>query len=263
LEEKTLFSPIKQKRISEEIAEQLKALIFEGRLQPGESLPPERELAKSLNVSRVSLREALNTLQGMGLIEIQQGNRTFVRPITTRSIYDPLVSFCKESSLNILKVFEIRKYLEVGSIALAAQRASENEIKEIGKLLKGMEEDLKHDRLGAKTDMDFHYVITKATHNEAYIHTMQTIYDLLQEELRLAWGGVFEKQERRQALFEQHRNIFTAIKERSPEKGIQAAIEHMNYVEENWQVTMSGKNRSVSKRGEHGRNKSSNRRPRV
>ena len=66
-----LYKPIKTKRIPEEIVEQIKALIFKGNLKPGEALPPERTLAKSLNVSRVSLREALNTLQGMGLLEIQ------------------------------------------------------------------------------------------------------------------------------------------------------------------------------------------------
>ena len=101
----TRYSPIKPRKISDEIVEQIKSLILEGGLKPGESLPPERALAKSLNVSRVSLREALNTLQAMGLLEIQQGNRTCVRPITTRSIHDPLVSFAKRSPENIMKVF--------------------------------------------------------------------------------------------------------------------------------------------------------------
>ena len=101
-----IFAPIKQKKISEEIADQLKSLIYQGQLKPGQRLPPERDLAKSLGVSRVSLREALNTLQGMGLLEIQQGNRTFVRPITTLSVYDPLVSFSKGSPANMMQVFE-------------------------------------------------------------------------------------------------------------------------------------------------------------
>lgn len=229
-----IFVPLKPKRISEEIVRQLRTLIFEGKLQPGEKLPPERELAKSLHVSRVSLREALNTLQGLGLIEIQQGNRTFVRPITTRSIHDPLVSFCKTAPSNILKVFEIRKFLEVGSVSLAAERATDEEIKEIEDILIGMEKDLKHNRLGAKSDLDFHHAISKATHNEAYTHMMQTLYDLLQEELRIAWGGVFEKEERRKALFNQHQDIFRAIKEHASESGIRAALKHLNYVEDNW-----------------------------
>ena len=66
MNDESVFSTIKPKKISEEIVKQLRFLIFNGKLQPGEKLPPERELAKSLNVSRPPLREALNTLQGMG-----------------------------------------------------------------------------------------------------------------------------------------------------------------------------------------------------
>lgn len=234
-----LYSPVKPKRISEEIVEQIKTLIFQGKLKPGESLPPERELAKSLNVSRVSLREALNTLQGMGLLEIQQGNRTCVRPITTRSISDPLVSFAKKSPGNILKIFEIRKYLELGSVALAAERATDDEIRLLKQLFEEMEDDLKKNRLGAKADHDFHAALAEATHNEAYIHLMKTIYDLLQEELRIAWGGVFRKKDRRKKLFEQHKNILDAVIQHDPERGREEALVHLRFVEENWRNALT------------------------
>jgi GntR family transcriptional regulator, transcriptional repressor for pyruvate dehydrogenase complex len=234
-----LYSPIKPKRISEEIVGQIKSLIFEGKLKPGECLPPERELAKSLNVSRVSLREALNTLQGMGLLEIQQGNRTCVRPITTRSIYDPLVSFAKKSPKNILKVFEIRKYLELGSVALAAERATDDEIRLLKELFEEMEEDLRKNRLGARADNDFHTTLAEATHNEAYIHMMKTIYDLLQEELRIAWGGVFRKKDKRKKLFQQHKNILDAVIQHDPERGREEALIHLRFVEKTWRNALA------------------------
>jgi len=234
-----VFIPIKPKRVAEEVVEQLKTLIFEGTLKPGVKLPAERELAKSLNVSRVSLREALNTLQGMGLLEIQQGNRTFVRPTTTRSIHDPLVSFAKSSPANVLQVLEIRKYLEMGSVSLAAERATSDEIARFEQIIREMEEDQKKNRLGAKTDLDFHAAIAEATHNQAYLHMMHTIYDLLQEELRFAWGGVFRKKDRRKELFKQHKRIFKAIKERNPRKGAEETLIHLNFVEENWKNAFS------------------------
>lgn len=235
----TLYSPIKPKRISEEIVEQIKTLIFEGSLKPGESLPPERELSKSLNVSRVSLREALNTLQGMGLLEIQQGNRSCVRPITTRSIHDPLVSFAKNSPGNILKVFEIRKYLEIGSVALAAERATNREIEQLESILTEMDEDLRENRLGAKADLDFHALLAEATHNQAYVHLMNTIYDILQEELRIAWGGIFRKKDKRKKLFEQHLKIFDAVKNRDPERGREEALIHLRFVEVRWKKALN------------------------
>ncbi len=235
-----IFEPVRQKKVADEIVEQLKAHIFGGKLKPGEKLPPERELARSLFVSRVSLREALNTLQGMGLLEIQQGNRTFVRPITTRSIQDPLVSFSKRSPSNILKIIEIRKYLEMGATALAAERATEKEIKQLESILKQMEEDFGKNRLGAKSDLDFHSKIAEATHNEAYIHMMKTMYDLLQEELRLAWGGVFRKKDRRKALLQQHENILGAVREHDPRRGAKEAFKHLCFVEQNWEDTLTG-----------------------
>lgn len=239
-----VFLPIKPKKISEEIVNQLRSLIFKGILQPGEKLPPERELAKSLNVSRPPLREALNTLQEMGLIEIQHGNRTFVRPITTRSVYDPLVSFCKESPQNILQVHEIRKFLDIGAVSLAAERATPKQIEGLRRIIDQMEEDLKKNRLGAKSDLDFHIEIASSTHNQAYNHLITTVYDLLQEELRIAWGSTFVDMKIRKALFRQHRKIFNAIEGRSPQKARIAARDHFAYVELNWKKAFLQRNKT-------------------
>jgi GntR family transcriptional repressor for pyruvate dehydrogenase complex len=197
-------------------------------------LPPERELAKSLNVSRPPLREALNTLQGMGLIEIQQGNRTFVRPITTRSIYDPLVSFSKESAKNILLVFEVRKFLDIGAVSLAAERASPKQIAELEKIVRQMEDDLNNDRLGAKSDIDFHNKIVEITANPVYIHVVTTLYDLLQEEIRIAWGGIFNNFQTKTALLQQHKKILGAIRVHDPIEGQKAAREHLDFAEREW-----------------------------
>ena len=229
-----VFNAIKPKKISEEIVEQLRSHIFQGKLKPGERLPPERELAKLLNVSRASLREALNILQGMGLLEIQQGNRSFVRPITTRSVQDPLMAFLKASESNVFKLLEIRKYLEIGSVSLATERATPSEIQKLQKILEVMEEDINRNRLGAKADIEFHITIAETTRNQLYMHLMHTIYDLLQDKIRNAWGGVFRKKNRRMKLLKQHMGIMTAIKKRDRLMGIERAMIHFDYVEENW-----------------------------
>jgi GntR family transcriptional repressor for pyruvate dehydrogenase complex len=236
-----IFSPIKQRKISEEIADQLKSTIFLGKLKPGQKLPPERELAKSLNVSRVSLREALNSLQGMGLLEIQRGNRTFVRPITTRSVHDPLVAFCKSSPWSILQVLELRKHLEIGAASLAAERASEEHVGILQKILAEMEEDFQKNRLGARADLSFHHTIVEATNNQAFVHMMTTIYDLLQEELRIAWGGVFKKRDSRRNLLEQHQNIYRAIRGHEPQKAAEETRLHLTFVEKEWRDALMAK----------------------
>lgn len=234
-----IYRPIKPKRISEEIVEQLKFLIFEGKLRPGERLPPERELADSLNVSRVSLREALNTLQGMGLLEIQQGNRTYVRPITTRSVHDPLVAFCKSSASHIFQMLELRKHLEIGAAALAAERCTQEDLRRLEKILGEMKEDFIKNRLGARADLEFHHTIAGATGNYAFLHLITTVHDLLQEELRVAWGGVFKKRDKRKKLLEQHESIFHAIEAHDATRAEEETRHHLDFVEKEWRDALS------------------------
>jgi len=117
---------------------------------------------------------------------------------------------------------------------LAAERATSEEIEVIGNILKEMEEDLRKNRLGAKADLEFHAALVQATHNQAYAHIMNTLHDLLQEELRIAWGGVFRKRDKRKKLFQQHKNIFEAVKQHNPKKGADEALAHLEFVEEAW-----------------------------
>ena len=77
-----MYKPIKPLRVSDEIVNQIKGLISQGRLKPGDRLPPERELVELLGVSRPSLREAPNSLTTMGFLEVKQAKRTFVKSMT-------------------------------------------------------------------------------------------------------------------------------------------------------------------------------------
>ncbi len=82
-----------------------------------------------------------------------------------------------------------------------------------------MEEDLEKNRLGAKSDIEFHLIIASATHNWAYVHMLQTIYDLLQEELRIAWGEVFGEKKNEKYCSNNIKVFLSAIRDRNPEKG--------------------------------------------
>jgi GntR family transcriptional repressor for pyruvate dehydrogenase complex len=228
--------------LSEEIADRLKEAILAGELKPGQELPPEREMAKSFGVSRVSLREALNTLQAAGLVEIQQGNRTCVRPITTLSMHDPLVSLVKRSMDDFLKVFEVRRFLEMGSAYLAAQRATKSDIKKLEENQEAMKGDLKKERLMAKSDFEFHQALAEASHNLVFSHILHTIFDLLQEELRVAYGHILEKSENRNNLLEQHNLILEAVKQGDPDKALEATMDHLVYAQNLWSEGLGRKN---------------------
>ena len=108
------------------------------------------------------------------------------------------------------------------------------QIAELERIVNRMEDDLRNDRLGAKADLDFHNEIVRITQNQVYIHIVATVYDLLQEEIRIAWGGVFNNLESKTALFEQHKKILSAIKKHDPKEGRRAAREHLDFAEMKW-----------------------------
>lgn len=124
---------------------------------------------------------------------------------------------------------------------MAAGRATEQEIERLEEIVQEMEQDLRRNRLGAKTDFDFHATITEATHNEAYNHIMNTIHDLLQEEMRIAWGSIFRKKDKRKKLFHQHKKVFQAIRQRDPEKAAQEALVHLSFAEQNFREGLKEK----------------------
>src|SRR6056297_1982532 len=126
-----VFEPIRPKKISEEIVEQIKALISRGELKPGDRVPSERELAALLGVSRPSVREAIMVLEAMGLVESRQGGGTFVRSLTQATLADPLSSMVEKNPRMLHHLAEVRMGLETWSAYLAAQRASDEEIAEL------------------------------------------------------------------------------------------------------------------------------------
>lgn len=222
-----MFKTIKHVRVSDEIVNQIKNLISEGKLKPGDQLPPERDLIKEFSVSRPSLREALKSLVAMGFLEVRQAKRTFVKSMTFEKIQDPLSLLIKTDTQKIFDLIEVRKALEAWSAFLAAERATEDDIKQLESIIKEMEAAFEKGRSWEKEDADFHLAIAQATHNTIQTHIMSTIYDLLRESV----ARVFTDQAKVRRLLHQHYRIFSAIKNHSPEKARDRTLEHLNYVD--------------------------------
>lgn len=222
-----MFKSIKRQRISDEIADQVKTLISQGKLNPGDRLPPERDLIKEFGVSRPSLREALNSLVSQGFLEVKQGNRTFVKSITAEKLQDPLSVLIKADTQKIFDLIEVRKAMESWGAYHAAQRVREEDIRRLEEIIGEMKEALDQGTSWEKQDADFHLAMAQATHNTIQTHMMFMIYDLLRESV----ARVFRDQRKMKKLFQQHYQIFNAIKNRSPDKAREKVLEHLNYVE--------------------------------
>ncbi|MEE4261786.1 MAG: FadR/GntR family transcriptional regulator [Desulfobacteraceae bacterium] len=220
------FKPIKQEKISAKIVEQIKALIASGKLKPGDALPPERELITQLNVSRPSLREALNTLATMGFIEITQRHRTIVKSLTAGRITEPIDHLLKEDFQTVFELIEARQAIETWNAHHAAIRAIPEDIARLEKCLGAMQSKIENNLSVVEEDANFHLAISEATHNKIQMHLMFSIYDKLKESL-----GKYLERIDMNAVQAQHGKIVAAIKKNDPDQAEARMREHLDYVQ--------------------------------
>jgi GntR family transcriptional repressor for pyruvate dehydrogenase complex len=221
------LGPIKSTRIYEEIVRQVKQLIAEGRLKTGDRLPPERELAEKFVVSRTSVREALRALESLGFIEIRPGEGTFVREVSVDALVGPLALMMTSQREAIGELFEARRVLEPAIAALAASRATPDEVQEMERILESQAREVAAGRTGLAEDAAFHTAIGAAARNHAITRIVHAIMDLLTQsrEESLNTPG------RPTRSHQDHRRILQAIAKRNPTAARQAMLDHLVAVE--------------------------------
>lgn len=226
------LKPIKPKRISDQVFEQIRELIYKGEFQPGQQIMPERELAQSMAVSRTSVRNAINKLVTMGLLEHRQGQGTFVSSPETRE-GNPLAAFMATDEATLDDLLEVRLGLECNAAMFAATRASANDIKAIKKALTEMEEDLfATDKISTEADAAFHMAVNFSTKNPVLIHMMRNFYDFLFVGIKKNLTHMYMDRAALEEVIVHHRNICTAIEQRSPKEAYQAMKTHIDFVQE-------------------------------
>lgn len=225
------FRPIKPKKIYEEIVDQIKTLMAEGDLKPGDKLLSEREFAEKLQVSRASVREALSALEMMGIVEIKTGEGTFVKETSADAIIQPLAMFISMERGSFFEIYEVRKIIESAAVSLAAQRATEAEINKIEEALEKMIRMVHDTEQGEHCDTAFHYAIAEATHNSWLIRLMRTISDSFHRTVSAARLNLFRTPGNMEKLAAQHRKIFEAIRDKNPELAQQAMLQHLTFAE--------------------------------
>lgn len=226
------LKPIKTKRIYEEIIEQIRILVTEGHLQPGDRLPSERELAVQLDVSRASVREALSALEMMGLLEIRSGEGTFIKKINLDSVVTPLTWVLSMEKDTVLELLEVRKMIEGQAVALAATRAKSENLRELEEALKLMYEDLQTGQLGEDADHRFHYAIAKASQNKILLRLMNAISDTMHQTLKASRIRLYEGQGAPERLYQEHSLVLDAILQQNPEQARRIMLNHLAGVEE-------------------------------
>ena len=233
------MDPLRTPKLADALADRLEQLILEGALRPGEKLAPERELAAKLDVSRPSLREALDKLQGRGLIETNKAGNfvsRFLAPMT-----DPLTSLFQSSDQALEDYLEYRCLIEGEAARLAASRATDVERDAISRCLAKLRAAHECGDLAAEaeTDAELHMLIYEAAHNLVLLHIMRALYEMLRSDAFYNRRELYAKSGSRDLLLDQHFAIAEAILARDPEaaaatahiKGIAHALKEMRQEE--------------------------------
>ncbi len=224
--------PITPKRISCQVFEQIRELIYKGVYKPEQQIPPERDLAASMEVSRTSVRNAIDKLVQIGLLyQLQgQGQGTFVSSPETRK-GNPFSGAMNTDEATYLDLLEVRLGLECNAAKLAAQRASDINLQAIEQSLQEMADDLANTgAISTAADTAFHMAVILSTKNPVLIHLTRNFYDFLFVGIKKSLGHMKHNEVAYEDILDQHRTIFQHIKNRHAQKAEAAMRSHILYV---------------------------------
>lgn len=222
-----MYTPIQSNKVFEQIAEQIESRILSGELRSGDRLPTERELAEQFHASRTAVREAMKSLAQKGLVDMRPGRGTIVIDGTTQAVRHSLDLMMKFGQAgDSTNLVEVRGIFEPEIAALAAARATDEEIAAMREAVAIMDANLRNADLYIRADNDFHQALAKATQNTLILTLVNSIVVLLSEQRKQIFtvdGGP----ERGQV---HHKHILETIIYRDPEAAREAMRAHLQQV---------------------------------
>lgn len=223
------FKPIKNEKVYQLVIEQIKELIYEGTYRKGDQLPTERQLAKTLEISRAPIREAYRALELLGIVETRQGEGTFITGDNNKALIEPLTMLFFLEKNNYQDLMEVRKLLEVELAILAAQRIEESSLLQLRDAITRGERGLGHVDSSLCADLDFHNTLAEASSNQLLSILYKTIFGVIANFIKKAHGIIFQDPQKAEQLLKQHVQIYEAIREKDPQKAASSMEGHMLY----------------------------------
>jgi GntR family transcriptional repressor for pyruvate dehydrogenase complex len=224
------FSAIRQSRVSEDIVEQIKTLIRDGHLKPGERLPSERQLSRILEVGRSSLREAINSLAMMGLVEVRQRKGIYISTVSTPLITDPLRQLTTADKNTFTHLYDIRIDIEVAAAMAAAENRRDDQLEAISFWLASMQNIDGERSYSIEGDLKFHMAIAVAADNFLRVHIIKEIFDIGRSQIDAALETITTLQKNIKAIHRQHSEIYQAIADKNQQAAGAAMRRHLQWV---------------------------------
>ncbi|NBG87742.1 FadR/GntR family transcriptional regulator [Isachenkonia alkalipeptolytica] len=227
-----MFKPIKSKKIYESVIEEVQQMIIEGTLSKGDKLPTERDLAEQLNVSRTSVREAMRALEVLGIVQVKQGGGNFIKEQFDDALVEPLSMMFILNQSHPREIVELRRIIEVESVYRAAERISDEDIKELRVIIDQLNIHTKsrNEIKSAEYDKEFHYSICRIADNYLFSNILNMVSNLMDVLIKDARGTILLKEHNRDVLIEQHEKIFRALAARNPQGAADAMKEHIELI---------------------------------
>jgi GntR family transcriptional repressor for pyruvate dehydrogenase complex len=222
--------------VTDEAIEKLKAMIVSGEVKPGDRLPREADLATTLGLSRNSLREAVRALSLVRILDVRQGDGTYVSSLASDSLLEALsfiVEFHHDAS--VLELLEVRRILEPAASARAAVKIGDEALADLERILNGATAESPVEELVA-ADVEFHKAIAAAAGNSVLASLIESLSGPTQR--ARIWRGVTQEGALERTLNE-HRSIFDAIRRHDPEMARTWATVHVAGVEEWLESTLA------------------------
>ncbi|MDR5617618.1 pyruvate dehydrogenase complex transcriptional repressor PdhR [Arsenophonus sp.] len=229
-----VYSKIRQPKLSDVIEQRIEHLILEGILRPGEKLLPERELAKQFDVSRPSLREAIQRLEAKGFLLRRQGGGTFVQTNLWQSFSDPLTQLLSGHMESQFDLLETRHALEGIAAYYAALRGTDEDLARIKSSHLQIQDIEERGDVNAEVEavLQYQLVVTEAAHNVVLLHILRCMVPLLEQNIRQNFECLYTRKEMHAAVSKHRTQIFEAIIAREPEKAQEASHRHLAFIEE-------------------------------
>lgn len=222
---------IQIKKTYEIVAESIINMIKSGDLQPGDRLDSIQRLSKRFGVSQSAVREALSGLRVMGLIEMRQGEGTYVKSYDPTHFSLPVSTAFLMKREDVRDLYELRKILEVGAARLAAKYRDEKDLQQMKVTIDEMALAKERGEMGEKADLKFHMIIANATCNKLLINLMNNVTDIMRETITETRRLLLHTEDRATILLDEHKLIYQAIKEKKPELAAQYMYAHLADVE--------------------------------
>jgi GntR family transcriptional regulator, transcriptional repressor for pyruvate dehydrogenase complex len=219
-----MTAPDEDALAAQRVVMHIERLIQGGQLKPGDRLPPERELSRQVGVSRPSLRAGLRSLAAVGIVEPRHGAGSFITAGPPKLSASPLSLMAALYGFTRDEMFEARCALEVAAAAHAAQRATGDDLALMAEEVAGMFASLLQPQAFLVHDVRFHRAVAQGSHNPVLAALVEMVSGLVYERRRLTVEHARDLTE----SAEMHRRIYSAIRERDPDRARREMSQHLD-----------------------------------